>query len=65
MKKEGLQNLKKMLKLVILFENKEVWIEFSPFKFRRLLKKYFKEYKSIDLALDEVIKDIKKETLTK
>ena len=54
-----------MLKLVILFENKEVWIEFSPKKFRRILNKYFKKYKSIDLALDQIIKDIKHETLTK
>lgn len=54
-----------MLKLAILFENSKVWIEFSPDKFRELLKKYFKKYKSIDLALDQIIKDIKKETFTR
>ena len=50
------------MKIAILYEDNKIWIEFSPEKFRKLLKKYFKETKSIDEALNKIIKDIKKET---
>ena len=53
------------MRLAILYEDDRVWIEFSPVKFRELLKKYFKEHKSIDVALDKIIEDIKKETQNK
>jgi len=54
-----------MLKIAIIYEDNTIWIEFSPEKFRKLLKEYFKKTKDIDKALDQIIKDIKKETLTK
>ena len=50
------------MKIAIIHEDNKIWIEFSPEKFRELLKKYFKETKSIDKALDKIIEDIKKET---
>jgi len=50
------------MKIAILYEDNRIWIEFSPEKFRELLKKYFRETKSIDKALDKIIEDIKKET---
>jgi len=50
------------MKIAILYEDNRIWIEFSPEKFRELLKKYFKETKSIDKALDKIIEDIKRET---
>ena len=53
------------LKIAIIYENSQVYLEFSPEKFRELLKKYFKEAKSIDEALDKIIEEIKKETQTK
>ena len=50
------------MKIAILYEDNRIWIEFSPEKFRELLKKYFRETKSIDKALDKIIEDIKRET---
>ena len=50
------------MRIAILYENDKIYLEFSPEKFRELLKKYFKETKSIDKALDKIIEDIKKET---
>ena len=50
------------MKIAILYEDNKIWIEFSPEKFRELLKKYFRETKSIDKALDKIIEDIKRET---
>ena len=50
------------MRIAILYENDKIYLEFSPEKFRELLKKYFKETKSIDEALNKIIKDIKKET---
>lgn len=54
-----------MLKIAIIYEDNKVWIEFSPEKFRKLLKQYFKETKDIDKSLDKIIQEIKKETITK
>jgi hypothetical protein len=54
-----------MLKVAIIYEDGKVWIEFLPEKFRELLKKYFKETKSIDKALDKIITEIKQETAYK
>lgn len=53
------------MRIAILYEDNRVWIEFSPDKFRELLKKYFKQTGSIDEALDQIIKDIKSETQNK
>jgi len=53
------------MRLAILYEDDRVWIEFSPEKFRKLLNQYFEKHKNIDLALDKIIEDIKKETLNK
>ena len=50
------------MKIAILYEDNRIWIEFSPEKFRELLKKYFRETKSIDKTLDKIIEDIKRET---
>jgi len=50
------------MRIAILYENDKIYLEFSPEKFRELLKKYFKETKSIDKALDKIIEDIKRET---
>ena len=51
-----------MIRIAILFEDNKVWIEFTPAKFRELLKTYYKKYKDIDLALDAIEKDIKDQT---
>ena len=51
------------MRIAIIYEDRRVWIEFTPEKFRELLKKYFKETGgSIDAALDKIVEDIKKET---
>jgi len=50
------------MKVAIIYEDGKIYLEFSPEKFRELLKKYFEETKSIDKAIDKIIEDIKKET---
>jgi len=53
------------LKVAIIYEDNRIYLEFTPEKFRELLKKYFKETKSIEKAIDKIIEEIKKETQTK
>ncbi len=53
------------LRLAIIYEDKKVYVDFTPAKFREILKKYYKKYKSIDKAMDMVESDLKKETMTK
>lgn len=54
-----------MLTVAIVYKDGRVWIKFHPDKFKKLLKKYYNESKSIDLALDKIVEEIKKETRTK
>lgn len=51
------------MRIAILYEDKKIYIEFSEEKFRKLLNEYYDKYGSIDLALDEIVKQIKIETL--
>jgi len=52
------------MRVAILYNNKDVYVEFSPEKFRKLLKEMLKEYKGdSDKALDAIVSLIKKETL--
>jgi len=50
------------MKVAIIYEDGKVYLEFSPEKFKELLKKYFKETKSIDKTIDKIVLEIKKET---
>ena len=50
------------MKVAIIYEDGRIYLEFSPEKFKELLKKYFKETKSIDKAIDKIVLEIKKET---
>jgi hypothetical protein len=47
------------MRLAYLYNDKDVYIEFSEEKFRELFKKYFEEEKDIDKALDRIITDLK------
>ena len=53
------------MKVAIIYEDGKIYLEFSPEKFRELLKKYFEETKSIDKAIDKIVLEIKKETQCK
>ena len=54
-----------MLKIAIIYEDNKVYVQFSPEKFRKLFKKYFKSSESIDETFNQIIKDLKKATLNK
>lgn len=54
-----------MFRVAIIAENDKIYLEFSPEKFKILLKKYFEEEGDIDKAIDKIIKDIKKELIRK
>jgi len=52
------------MRVAIIYNDKDVYVEFEPKKFRKILNKYFDEYKTINKALDQIILDLKKETRT-
>lgn len=52
------------MRVAIIYNDKDVYVEFKPEKFREILNKYFNEYKNIDKALDKIIFDLKEETRT-
>uniref|UniRef100_A0A6M3K424 Uncharacterized protein n=1 Tax=viral metagenome TaxID=1070528 RepID=A0A6M3K424_9ZZZZ len=53
------------MRIAILYENDEIYVEFDPEKFRLLFKQYLRKYKTIDAAFNMIIKDLKKAALTK
>ena len=53
------------MRIAILYEDGEVYVEFDPEKFRYLFKQYLRKYKTVDAAFNMIIRDIKKAALTK
>ena len=47
------------LRIAMIYKDDTIYVEFSPEKFREILKEYFEETKDIDATLDKVIKEIK------
>ncbi len=52
------------LTAAIIYSEKEIFIEFSPEKFKQLLEKYYDETKDTNKAIDKIIVDIKKAAAT-
>lgn len=53
------------MKLAIIYEDNNICVEFSPYDFKRLLKKYFKESGNIEIAFEKVCEELKKKVLYK
>ena len=54
------------MKIAIILDNKDIYVEFNESKFRELLKIMLKEFNGdSDKALDKIIALLKKETLKK
>ncbi len=53
------------MEIAIIYKDDQVYVRFSEEKFRQLFKLYFDEYKNVDKTFDEIVKDIKKETLNR
>lgn len=53
------------MRIAVVYDEKKIYVEFGPDKFRELLKKYFAETGDIDKALDMIIADLKKAVLKK
>jgi hypothetical protein len=53
------------MRLAIIDENDQVYVEYSTEVFRKLLNKYFEEIKDLDRAFEQVITDLKNLTLRK
>ena len=47
------------MRIAILYEDKRIYVEFESDKFKELLNKYFNKFKSLDEALDQIVKDLK------
>ena len=52
-------------RVAILYEDNKIFLEFTPEKFKELLKKYGKNAKKIEDVVDRIVEEIKKETNTK
>lgn len=50
------------MRVAIIYKDQNVFLEYSPEKFKVILKEYLKKYKDSDIAIDEIVKQIKKET---
>jgi len=50
---------------VIYEEGRKIYVQFSEEKFRLLLREYFDIYKNIDLAMDKIVEELKKEISNK
>ncbi len=50
-----------MFRAAILYEDDKVFVDFSPEKFKELLLKYFEQSGDIEITIDLIIKDIKRE----
>lgn len=50
------------MRVAIIYNEKDVFVEFSDSIFRDLLKTYIDKYGDVDLALDEIIKELKEKT---
>jgi len=53
------------VRIAILTESDDVYVAFPEETFRELLKTYFQRTGDIDAALDQIIIDLKKQTLYK
>ena len=49
------------MRIAVIYKDQDVYVEFSPEKFKELLKLY-SGCKDIDKAIDKIIEDLKKET---
>ena len=47
------------MRIVILYDNNEVYVEFNPEKFKELLKKYMEDTSDISIAIDKIVEDLK------
>ena len=47
------------MRIAYIYNDKDVYAEFSDEKFRDLLKKYIEKYGDIDRALDQIVTDLK------
>lgn len=53
------------MRIAILYNDKDIYVEFDPKQFKEILKDYLNKYNDVDKAIDNIIMDLKKETLTK
>lgn len=54
------------LRIAIIFDEKEVFVEFNPDTFRELLSSYLKDKQGdSNLAMDAIERDLRKQTLYK
>ncbi len=47
------------MRLAIVYNENDIYAEFNPDDFKKLLKKYFEEYKDIDKAFDKTSEVLK------
>jgi uncharacterized protein YaaN involved in tellurite resistance len=52
------------MKLAILYQDDEVFVQFEEEQFRKLFKLYFDKYQDIDKALDAIIADLRRQQMS-
>jgi len=50
------------MRIAVITESNDVYLEFTPDKFRQLFKEYFNKTRDIDKSFDLIIEDLRKET---
>ena len=53
------------MRIAVIYKEKDIFVEFKTEKFLKLLKEYFKKTGDLDLAMEQIIKDLKNETKRK
>ncbi|GAG75228.1 unnamed protein product [marine sediment metagenome] len=50
------------MRMAIIYSEKEIFVEFPPSVFKKLLKSYYEEYGDFDKAFAMIEKELKKKT---
>jgi hypothetical protein len=51
-----------MLRVAVIYNDKDIYVEWTPERFKELLEEYTKQHKSVSAALDQIVNDIKRDT---
>ncbi len=52
------------MKIAIIYNDEEIWLEFTPDEFRFYLEQYLEEGYTVKEAMDKIVQALKRKTLT-
>ncbi len=54
-----------MIRLAIIYETDQIWVEIPPEDFKKSLIKYFNQTKSVDAAFEQIVDELRQKTRNK